>query len=207
MSPLSGQSKTIEVDGDPVDLRAGNGSIWLLTDDGTLTEIDPVSMKVVNTFDTGAQTPGRAVPLAGFVWICECEVGRVAQFDPRTGEIVKELDLPEHGFVIGVDATSAEGERVWLLDPEANTLTPIDPATGEVGRSLGVGGAAITDAKVVGGSLWVSSQTEVTQIELGSDSFDQHVFDVPEGISAGSIAPTPDGSQVWVANCGCPIQQ
>jgi len=205
MSPLSGSSKTIKVDGDPVDLRAGNGSIWFLTEDGTLTEIDPVSMKVVDTYDTGAVTPGVAVPLGGFVWICECEVGRVAQFDPRTGEIVKELDLPEHGFVIGVDTTDRENERVWLLDPEANTLTPIDPATGEVGRSVGVGGAAITDAKVVGNSLWVASQTEVTRIDL--PSLDQHVFEVPDGISAGSLAPTPDGSIVWVANCGCPIEQ
>ena len=204
MSPLSGTSKTIKVDGDAADLRAGNGSIWFLSEDGNLAEIDPVSMKVVDTYDTGAVTPGLAVPLAGFVWICECEVGRVAQFDPRTGEIVKELDLPEHGFVIGVDTTDPENERVWLLDPEANTLTPIDPATGEVGRSVGVGGAAITDAKVVGDSLWVASQTEVTRIEL--PSLDQHVFEVPDGVSAGSLAPTPDGSIVWVANCGCPIE-
>ena len=204
MSPLSGNSKTIKLDGDTVDLRAGNGSIWSLTHDGTLTDIDPVSMKVVDTYDTGAVTPGVAVPLAGFVWICECESGRVAQFDPRTGEIVKELDLPEHGFVIGVDTTDPENERVWLLDPEANTLTPIDPATGEAGRSVGVGGAAITDAKVVGDSLWVASQTEVTRIEL--PALDQHVFEVPDGVSAGSLAPTPDGSIVWVANCGCPIE-
>ena len=204
MSPLSGNSKTIEVDGDTADLQAGNGSIWFLAEDGTLSKIDPVSMKVVDTYDTGTVTPGTAVPLAGFVWICECEVGRVAQFDPSTGEIVKELDLPEHGFVIGVDTTDPQNERVWLLDPQANTLTPIDPVTGEVGRSVGVGGAAITDAKVVGDSLWVASQTEVTRIEL--PSLDQHVFPVPEGVSAGSLAPAPDGSIVWVANCGCPIE-
>ena len=204
MSPLSGNSKTIRVDGDTADLQAGNGSIWFLAEDGTLSEIDPVSMKVADTYDTGTVTPGTAVPLAGFVWICECEVGRVAQFDPRRGEIVKELDLPEHGFVIGVDTTDPQNERVWLLDPEANTLTPIDPATGEVGRAVGVGGAAITDAKVVGDSLWVASQTEVTRIEL--PSLNQHVFPVPEGVSAGSLAPAPDGSIVWVANCGCPIE-
>jgi streptogramin lyase len=50
----------------------------------------------------------------------------------------------------------------------------------------------------------VASQTEVTRIEL--PSLNQHVFPVPEGVSAGSLAPAPDGSIVWVANCGCPIQ-
>ena len=204
VSPLSGRSKTVKFDGDPVDLSAGNGSIWFLTSDGTLTEIDPVSMKVIDTFDTGAETPGRAIPLAGYVWICECEAGRVAQFDPRKDEVVQELRLPEHGFVIGVDSTDPEAELVWLLDPEANTLTPIDPETGETGRSIGVGGAAITDATISDGSLWVASQTQVTRIDL--PSLDQHVFDVPAGLSAGSIALTPDGSMVWVATCGCPIQ-
>ena len=52
--------------------------------------------------------------------------------------------------------------------------------------------------------MWVSSQTEVTKIDL--DTFDQHVFPVPDGVSAGSVAPTPDGKLVWVTNCGCPIQ-
>jgi class 3 adenylate cyclase len=32
-------------------------------------------------------------------------------------------------------------------------------------------------------------------------------FETPEGISAGSIVPTPDGAHVWVASCGCPIEE
>jgi class 3 adenylate cyclase len=204
INPISGKTKTFTVPGEPADLRAGNGSLWLLATDGTLTEIDPVTLKVVNTYDTGTTTPGIVVPLAGYVWICECESGRVAQFDPRTNQVVRELDLPEHGYVFGVESTTPSQERVWLLDPEANTLTPIDPSTGEAGRPVGVGGATITDATIVGDSLWVSSQTEVTEIELAS--LDHHVFPVPEGISAGSIAPVPDEPMVWVANCGCPIQ-
>jgi serine/threonine-protein kinase len=204
ISPISGRAKTVEIDGELTDLRTGNGSVWILMKDGSLVELDPVSTKVVDTFDTGAVTPGSLSPLAGYVWICECESGRVVQFDPRKDEITLELELPEQGYMIGVDSTTVEGERVWLLDPEANTLTPIDPKTGEVGRSLGVGGARITDAKVVGDSMWVSSQTQVTRIVL--ETLDQHVIDVPDGISAGSVAPLPDGSGVWVANCGCPIE-
>jgi class 3 adenylate cyclase len=205
VSPISGKTKTFTVPGEPADLRAGNGSLWLLATDGMLMEIDPVTLKVIHTYDTGTTSPGIVVPLAGYIWICECESGRVAQFDPRANEVVRELDLPEHGYVFGVESTTPSEERVWLLDPEANTLTPIDPTTGEVGRPVGVGGAAITDATIVGSSLWVSSQTEVTQIELGT--LDHHVFEVPEGISAGSIAPVPGDSRVWVANCGCPIQR
>jgi class 3 adenylate cyclase/streptogramin lyase len=204
ISPLSGATKTFAVDGSAVDLRAGNGAVWMLSSDGTLTEIDPVKGKVVDTYPTDATRPGVVVPLAGYVWICECETGQIVQFDPRTGTIVRELDLPAEGFLFGVDSTDPDTARVWLLDPGANTLTPIDPSTGEVGRPIGIGGAAITDATIVADSLWVSSQTEVSRIEL--PDLETHEFEVPEGISAGSIAPTPDGAHVWVANCGCPIQ-
>jgi len=207
MNPDTGASKTIRVDGDPVDLKTGNGAVWLLTRDGTLTEISRESMKIVNTFDTGVENPGSAVPMAGFIWICACESGHVAQFDPRKNEVVSELELPDQGFVIGVDTNFAEGERVWILDPVRNTLTPVDPATSEAGAPIGVGGARITDAAIIDNVLWVSSQTELTEVELASADLDQHVFDVPEGISAGSVAPAPDGSRVWVGNCGCPIEQ
>ena len=204
ISPLSGQTQSMRVNGDMVDMRTGNGAVWLLTTDGKLLKIDPISRKVVDTYETGAVNPGFVVPIGGYIWICECESGHIAQFDPRTGQIVQRLNLPQHGFIFGVDSTSADGERVWLLDPDHNTLTPIDPQTGEAGAPIGVGGAQITDATIAGGAMWVSSQTEVTKIDL--DTFRQHVFPVPEGVSAGSVAPTPDGSLVWVANCGCPIQ-
>ena len=206
MNPDTGASKSIDVDGDPVDIKTGNGAVWLLTTDGTLTEISRESMRVVNTFDTGVDNPGSATPMAGFIWICACESGHVAQFDPRKNEVVNELELPDQGFVIGVDTNFAEGERVWILDPVRNTLTPIDPVTGETGAPIGVGGARITDAAIIDNVLWVSSQTELTEVELASPNLDQHVFDVPEGISAGSVAPSPDGSRVWVGNCGCPIE-
>ena len=194
----------MQVDGAMVDMRTGNGAVWVLATDGNLLKIDPITRKVVKTYETGAVNPGFVVPIGGYVWICECESGHIAQFDPRTGQIVQRLDLPQHGFIFGVDSTSPDGERVWLLDPELNTLTPIDPETGEAGAPIGVGGAQITDATIAGGAMWVSSQTEVTKIDL--DTFEQHVFPVPDGVSAGSVAPTPDGSLVWVANCGCPIQ-
>ena len=207
LNPDTGASKTITVEGDPADLKTGNGAVWLLTKDGTLTEISRESMKIVNTFDTGVENPGSAVPMAGFIWICACEDGHVAQFDPRKNEVVNELELPDQGFVIGVDTNFAEGERVWILDPIRNTLTPVDPVSGETGAPIGVGGARITDAAIIDNVLWVSSQTQLTEVELASPDLDQHVFDVPEGISAGSVAPAPDGSRVWVGNCGCPIEQ
>jgi class 3 adenylate cyclase len=207
ISPLSGRVDAVaRFDVDLEAMDAGNDAIWMLGTDGRLLEVDPISMKTVDTYDTGATSVGALVPMAGYVWICECEIGKVVQFDPQERRIVRTIELPQHGIVFGVQGRDTHTERVWLLDPERNTLTPVDPKTGAADQPVGIGGGTITDATIVGDELWVASQSEVTKIDLTPDGR-EHEFDVPEGVSAGSVAPTPDGSAVWVANCGCPINE
>jgi streptogramin lyase len=152
------------------------------------------------TYDTHTFAPGVVVPLAGYVWICDCEVGKVIQFDPRTETVVRILPLAQHGFLFGVD--SVDGPTVWLLDPGASTLTPIDPETGTTGRPIGVP-AQISDATISRGSIWVSSPAEIRRIPLDSSQSDPPI-EMPGDVSAGSIAVDPQTGDIWVANCGCP---
>lgn len=63
---------------------------------------------------------------------------------------------------------------------------PTDAVTAEIGRSLGVGGV-VTDAKVVGSTLWVATQTQVVRVSLIAPG-DKQTFAVAHGLSAGSIA-------------------
>jgi class 3 adenylate cyclase len=188
------------LDGEPVDLRFGNGALWFLTQDGTLTKIDPLRFKVEATYATNAFEPGVVVPIAGYVWICECDAGKVIQFDPRSEQVVRTLTLAQKGRVFGVD--SIDGTTVWLLDPGASTLTPIDPSTGKAGRPIGVP-AQITDATIASGSIWVASPGEIRRIDLRT-SGTKPVIEVPDDVSAGSIAVDPQNGDLWVANCGCP---
>jgi streptogramin lyase len=190
----------LQVNGDVADLRYGNGAVWFLAADGTLIKIDPLRFKVIATYDTHTFAPGVVVPLAGYVWICDCEVGKVIQFDPRTETVVRILPLAQHGFLFGVD--SVDGPTVWLLDPGASTLTPIDPETGTTGRPIGVP-AQISDATISRGSIWVSSPAEIRRIPLDSSQSDPPI-EMPGDVSAGSIAVDPQTGDIWVANCGCP---
>jgi DNA-binding beta-propeller fold protein YncE len=190
----------LSLQGRPADLRFGNGALWFLAKDGALTKIDPLAFKILATYDTQTVAPGVVVPIAGYVWICDCDVGKVIQFDPRSEQVVRTLELAQKGFLFGVD--SVDGTTVWLLDPGASTLTPIDPVSGEAGRPIGVP-AQITDATIAGGSIWVSSPGEIRRIDL-STSRTLPPIAVPGDVSAGSIAVDPSTGDVWVANCGCP---
>jgi class 3 adenylate cyclase len=198
---VSGKQKgRLVVDGLPADLRFGNGALWFLAKGGALTKIDPLRFKVVATYDTNTFAPGVVVPIAGYVWICDCEVGKVIQFDPRTEQVVRTLTLAQKGFLFGVD--SIDGTTVWLLDPGASTLTPIDPSTGKPGRPIGVP-AQITDATIANGSIWVASPGEIRRVDLQT-SQSKPPIEVPDDVSAGSIAVDPQNGDLWVANCGCP---
>jgi len=136
------------------------------------------------------------VPVAGYVWICDCEVGKVIQFDPRSERVVRTLNLAQKGLVIGVD--SVDGTTVWLLDPGASTLTPIDPSNGRPGRPIGVP-AQITDATIASGSIWVASPGEIRRIDLQTNQ-SKAPIEVPADVSAGSIAVDPQNGDIWVAN-------
>ena len=137
--------------------------------------------------------------LDGYVWICDCDFGHVVQFDPRTGKQVKQLSLPEHGYLVDVDAQHEH--TVWMLDPSGNTLTPIAPVSGVPGQPLGFGGQ-LADAKIGFGSIWVAASNAVYRINLTTHH--QTTIPIPPDMTAGSIAIDQQTNSVWVGNCGCP---
>jgi streptogramin lyase len=172
--------------------------MWALSSDGALAKIDPLTNTVAQTVDTRTQAPGVVVALDSFVWICDCEAGHIVRFDPRTAS-ERQFDLPVNGFLIDVD--DEHGHTVWALDPSGNTLTPLDPATGEAGQPRGFGGH-VGQAVIGFGDLWVAASNAVYRIDLATG--DQRKIEIPEAMTAGSVAVDEQSGSVWVGNCGCP---
>jgi streptogramin lyase len=190
---------TVDVPGPVVSMAGGDGALWTVTRGGALARIDPVNMKHVTVWRTSATAAGVLVPEAGYVWICDCDHGRIVQFDPAVGREVRVLTLPEHGYIVGV--TSPKSDTVWVLDPTGSTLTPLDPTTGKRGQPLGVGGNPV-EANIAFGSIWVAAGANVYQIDL--KTLHQRVIRMPDPVFAGSITADESDGAVWVANCGCP---
>jgi hypothetical protein len=59
---------SVQAPGRPVDLALGEGALWLLTDDGTLHRLDPLSGNREDTEDVGANPVALAVG-RGAVWV------------------------------------------------------------------------------------------------------------------------------------------
>jgi len=189
----------VDVPGPVESMATGDGSLWTVTKGGLLAQVDPAHMQDAKVWQTSATAAGALVPEAGYVWICDCEHGRIVQFDPGTGRERRVLTLPEHGLIVSVVAPTSD--TVWVLDPQGSTLTPLDPKTGEQGQPIGLGGNPV-QATIAFGSIWIAAGASVYQVDL--NTLHQTTIPIPDPAFAGSITADPDSGTIWVANCGCP---
>jgi class 3 adenylate cyclase len=203
VDPASGKVlATISLPGTFTDASAGPRSLWYLSGEGDLIEIDPLIPEITHEYSLvgSAEDPARVVPLLDSVWICDCDHGRILRVDPETGEVVAKVDLQEKGYLIGVD--SSDGKTLWLLDPAAATITPLDAETGEAGQPLGFGGGNVYAAEIGFNSVWVAAGSQLFRFDLPSGQ--RHTIAIPDGASAGGLAIDDADGVVWVENCGCP---
>ena len=195
--------KTITVPAPIASIDDGPDAMWVLGQSGDLFRIDPITNQVTGTYDTGTVKPGVVVALGSDVWVCDCEFHRIVQFDPTKNKVVRTLSFPQSGFLVGL--TDAAGTTtLWLLDPDASTLTPIDAVSGKAGQPIGIG-ANLHDAIVAFGSVWVAAGDKVLRVEGNGPLVSKRIA-MPKGMSAGSIAADPKSGNLWVADCGCPLQ-
>jgi streptogramin lyase len=203
VDPTSGKVlATIALPGELADAAQGARSLWYLSSQADLVEIDPLTATVTHSYSLTGQAvaPSKVVPLLGSVWICDCDHGKILRFDPTLGRVTATVSLQEKGFLIGVD--SSDGSTLWLLDPGAGTLTPLDATTGEPGQPLGFGGGNVFDAQIGFGSIWVAAGSQLFRFDLSNGR--RRAIAIPEGASAGGLAVDEADGIVWVENCGCP---
>ena len=177
-------------------IATGNGAVWVLESVGKLVRIDPITNRVVRSFETHALETQTLIPLAGYEWICECVVNSVMRFDGRTGRS-RTFEIPEQAFLVGVE--SLHGETTWLLDPTGATLTPMDPSTGKTEPPLGLSGRP-QQAVLAFGAVWVAAGHVVDRLDLGTHARTE--IRMPAGVWAGSIAADPATHALWVGNSG-----
>jgi streptogramin lyase len=95
-------------------VAVGAGSVWVVTQEGTIFRIDPETRRIVATIrarTVAKESFGIAVG-AGFVWVVDRGDSTLTQVDPRTNHIVRRIRLGSVGVVpCGVAATAT---AVWV---------------------------------------------------------------------------------------------
>jgi streptogramin lyase len=195
---------SIDVQGGAGVLAVGPDAVWFVTSEGRLGRVDPISM-VVQTWPSGAITPGAVVPFHDSVWICDCDNGQIIRFDIAT-ERFTTYDIPEKAYLVGPTLEQGAPDELWLVDQDASTVTPLDPRTGKRGRPIGFQGT-LADAEVGLGKIWVAAADHVYVLDAVNDRADVIDVPMPPEFFASSVAIDTQHQTVWIGTCGCPLSE
>jgi virginiamycin B lyase len=120
----------------------------------------------------GSVPTGVAVA-GGRVWVVDTGDRRVAEYDPRSGRVLKRFAIGN-----GAGPIAAGGGAVWVVNSADGTAQRIDTRFGRVSRPIAVG-AAPSAIAVGGGGVWVTDEADgllarinpqtlqVTQVPVG----------------------------------------
>ncbi len=173
-------------------IAVGDGAVWVVNPDRTVSRIDPQTNHVVATVRSS-----RANTLAvgeHTVWVVNVD-SSVSEIDPATNEVRATVQIPANsltGAAVGAGslwATDPVGGAVWRVDPHGSRL---------IMRTIPVefGAAGIAFGK---GAVWVSNGVQGTLTRV-----DPQTNRVTETIALGSppqsLAIGADG--VWVTAGG-----
>ncbi|MCA1572887.1 MAG: hypothetical protein LC798_21870, partial [Chloroflexi bacterium] len=214
LDPASGRElAVVTVDEPVVSVAFGSDGIHVLTKDEVLF-VDPDANEITDRDPHGLDTvPDAIVSVGGHVWICECEEGRITEWDADADAPVRTIEFAQRGFFLedqrelSQGSVSTDSSVVWLMDGDSGTITPVDTATGEAGQPIGI--PRESGWHVFGlDAIWIGAKDKVLRIDL--ETRRETSIPLPEGVSAGGLAVDEATGAVWVSNhvpYGDPIPQ
>jgi streptogramin lyase/predicted Ser/Thr protein kinase len=186
-------SSPIAVGRGPLRLATGGGSVWATSGgDGTLTQIDPQTRRVVGKpLRLGGGISGVAFG-AGSVWVADPGSGEVLRVDPTRRRVEERIAVGGRPGAIAFG-----GDRVWVADESGAGITVINAKGGTVYRRGVAPHIAPLRLAVGAGGLWVSSATTgaIRRVDLGDA-----VAGPPIQVGRGPAGITVARGYVWVAN-------
>ncbi len=145
---------------DPRSLAVGAGSVWVTnTSDGTISEIDPDSARVIGSPIEVGGRPTNIAAGGGDVWVVDNFGGRLVRIDPDGAggapapEQTIDTSPRPRGIAIGLGS-------VWVTGGEDGTVARLD-RDGDLRATFRVG-ANPADVDIGGGSVWTADQGSAT---------------------------------------------
>jgi YVTN family beta-propeller protein len=171
-------------------VAAGEGAVWVASEDGTVSRVDAATRRVVQRITVGRDPAGVAAG-GGAVWVATSGDRSVSWINPSTNTVVKTVPVGNGptGIALGDGA-------VWVANSLDNSVSRIDADTGKVVARIGVGGTP-SGVAVGLGAVWVSNASDNTVSRI-SPSSNTVVHPIPVGNGPRAIAVGADA--VWVAN-------
>ncbi len=159
--PQVGELRTEQVGVSPRALAVDAASVWVTNiDDGTVSEIDRLDVKrVESTIEVGGRPSDIAVGEGG-VWVIDNLNGTLTKIEPGSGP-----GTPMTGLVQPRGVKTGFG-YVWVANGGADTVVRVDPADPSiVGEPIAVGDNP-ADIAIGEGSVWTANAGDGTVTRL-----------------------------------------
>jgi hypothetical protein len=145
------------------DAVAVGGFMWCVNTDGTLSQIDPSSNRVVATIRYGGGGPAYGVVAAGKIWILDEGDNSLYKFNPRHKSVAKLPIQLSFSSDFSDPYIAVAGSRIWFAthNPRVvaggiDRLAEINARTGKVLRRIRLPFGFGPYFAVIGHSLWGS---------------------------------------------------
>ncbi len=164
LDPRSGRriGRPIPVGDEPEAIVLGAGSAWTLNLDGTVTRIDPRTMRPAATIVVGPRTIGGGLAFAGGrLWVTEASEDTLSAIDPASNRVVgRPLRVGDEPWGV-----TSDGDVVWVVNANDRTLVRVDARTGRMrGGPVALGGSPLVVAAVAD-AVWVAGDEGITRID------------------------------------------
>jgi DNA-binding SARP family transcriptional activator len=170
-------------------LAYGAGSLWVGSQDNTLSRLDPLSERLIASVG-GVMNPEAAAFGFHAVWIAQATRVDLLRIDTRTNRISARIPLG------GLPKSVAAGAgAVWALTPAEGRLWRINPRTNAAVATIAIGENP-TNVVTTENAIWVASQSSGILRRI-----DPHTNTVAQTVRLnhplGGIAAA--GNRLWVA--------
>jgi ABC-type branched-subunit amino acid transport system substrate-binding protein/DNA-binding beta-propeller fold protein YncE len=173
------------------DIAVGDGAVWAVNPDGTVSRIDPDTGRLVEVIDVVAG--GSIAAGKEGVWFVDDEGPAVVRIDPRTNR---------HGQRIPVGAQDITGiavgaGSVWTTAEREGVVWRVEPGPSPVTRTIDVG-PGVTYIAYGAGAVWAANFIDgtVSKIDPRTNSVTARI-----PIGAAQALAAGEGS-AWVSTAG-----
>jgi len=166
----------------------GEGAIWVLSGNNTVTRIDMDTNEVVATMTVGEFPRGVAAGY-GAVWVTGLGLTRI---DPLTNRVSAIIPV---GSSAGLNGIAAGAGSVWVSSPTEGTVFRIDPDTNQVIATIHAGGSPLQLA-ITQDAVWVSDPNNpvLKRIDPASNEISAEI-----NLDCATRGIAADAQAIWVA--------
>lgn len=180
----------------PVGVSVDPQGIWVASESGWLTELDPDSNRALRRVPVGGTLSDIALT-PGAVWYADSDAGAVRPIDDATGHFAGEP--VSVGTQAHIDVDIGPQGTVWAVSHDSGALVGIDAKTNQVIRRLFV--TAPVELGVGPGVMWALADDGATLARFSFAGADTPELQVPVDDSAKTdLAAT--ATSVFVAEAG-----